>query len=301
MVSLVNSARVAAGKGGLGWLNPSLYKYSSRFANDIRKGNNRYTYYNPQEMKCSSGFEATEGWDPASGWGSLNFTKFKNLFLSFGNELNIPTAAPTATARPTNRPTKAAVWLYRNTYSEPSCFPRVSFFYNDGCSFTNGNFNQTISYESGCSREADTEYYYEESVMYSSSWQCSSAPNYQSLVLRQGTCVDLTDALNGGMAGGKSYNISLPFISIFEAPKWNVTVVNGIYEMYGYVRRELGALASLERVPLSRPYSLTDEQAVCPFSFSFIIPSDSSSFLTPSFHGQTIRPTIRTSLAKNNQ
>ena len=121
MVSLVNSARVAAGKGGLGWLNPSLYKYSSRFANDIRKGNNRYTYYNPQEMKCSSGFEATEGWDPASGWGSLNFTKFKNLFLSFGNELNIPTAAPTATARPTDRPTKAAVWLYRNTYSETSC------------------------------------------------------------------------------------------------------------------------------------------------------------------------------------
>ena len=60
--------------------------------------------------------------------------------------------------------------------------PSVSFFYNDGCSFANGNFNQTISYESGCSREADTEYYYEESVMYSSSWQCSSAPNYQSLV-----------------------------------------------------------------------------------------------------------------------
>ena len=121
MVSLVNAARVAAGKGGLGWLNPSIYRYSSRFAKDVTVGKN-YCLRNGEGC-CATGFNASEGWDPVTGWGSLNFTDFRRLFLSFGEKLDIPTTPPTVppSIRPTGKPSQIVKWLYRNTYSEGSC------------------------------------------------------------------------------------------------------------------------------------------------------------------------------------
>ena len=58
--SNVNAARLAAGKGSLGWVTPALYTYAPLFVNDITTGNN---------AQCSDklGFYATTGWDPASG------------------------------------------------------------------------------------------------------------------------------------------------------------------------------------------------------------------------------------------
>eukprot|EP01042_Synura_sphagnicola_P002843 gene2843-biopygen3066 len=97
MVSLVNAARKAAGRPTLGWLNPTLYASNGSFANDVVSGNNKCT----ENGCCSQGFYASPGWDPATGFGSVDFTKFYNLFMG----TSAPTAAP-ATSRPTpNLPT----------------------------------------------------------------------------------------------------------------------------------------------------------------------------------------------------
>ena len=135
MVSLVNAARVAMGKGGVGWINPSLYKYSKQFSNDIISGNNKCL---SNGACCRTGFTATHGWDPVTGLGSVNFTKFKDLFVSFGNKLNIPTLSPSQTPETVSQkspkpsitasPSKTAMptitnsgWLYKHTYEEKSC------------------------------------------------------------------------------------------------------------------------------------------------------------------------------------
>ena len=79
MFSNVNAARLAAGKGSVGWINPVLYKLSTLFVNDITKGNNL------DGPLCPQGFYATPGWDPATGLGSLNYGKFEAVMLSLGN------------------------------------------------------------------------------------------------------------------------------------------------------------------------------------------------------------------------
>ena len=70
MVALVNAARLAAGKGGLGWINPALYANAAKFVlNDITSGNNKCQ----ETICCRQGFTATEGWDPVTGLGSVTF------------------------------------------------------------------------------------------------------------------------------------------------------------------------------------------------------------------------------------
>jgi len=118
MVSLVNAARKAAGKSSLGWLNPALYAFSSKFIlNDITSGNNKC---NANNLCCSQGFTAAAGWDPVAGLGSVNFTAFKQVFLSLSSGSQdsasptiIPSATPTMipTITPTRRPTSAPTSL----------------------------------------------------------------------------------------------------------------------------------------------------------------------------------------------
>jgi len=73
-VSLVNSARLAAGKPALGFLNPSLYASNVRsIYNDITTGFNNC---GANQVCCKEGFYAAKGWDPLTGWGSVDFAKF---------------------------------------------------------------------------------------------------------------------------------------------------------------------------------------------------------------------------------
>ncbi len=67
MISLVNSARVSAGKSKIGWLNPALYYLKSTDSNgvifnDITAGNNNCNAYGV--VCCEQGFTAVPGWDP---------------------------------------------------------------------------------------------------------------------------------------------------------------------------------------------------------------------------------------------
>jgi hypothetical protein len=77
-VSLINAARLAAKKPALGFLNPTIYSKYMSFANDITVGNNLCT---AGANCCTEGYYAAAGWDPATGFGSVNFGKlYDTLF-----------------------------------------------------------------------------------------------------------------------------------------------------------------------------------------------------------------------------
>ena len=82
MVSLVNAIRVEAGSTTLGFLNPALYKAgeASGAFNDVTSGENQCTA--DAEVCCSEGFYAAKGWDPTTGFGSVDFSSFKAQFTS---------------------------------------------------------------------------------------------------------------------------------------------------------------------------------------------------------------------------
>ncbi|KAJ7866413.1 family S53 protease [Mycena olivaceomarginata] len=70
MVALLTNERIAAGKPGLGFLNPLIYQNPAAF-NDIVTGFNTGC----QEL----GFNATTGWDPVTGFGSPSYVKLQEI------------------------------------------------------------------------------------------------------------------------------------------------------------------------------------------------------------------------------
>jgi len=71
--ALLNDARKQVGKGRVGWANPTLYKNPSAL-NDITTGSS---------LGCgaaNTGFNATTGYDLASGLGSPNFAALRTAF-----------------------------------------------------------------------------------------------------------------------------------------------------------------------------------------------------------------------------
>jgi tripeptidyl-peptidase-1 len=113
MVALVNSARISAGKAPLGWLNPSLYMYADLFVNDITVGNNSCMEVDDLSAPvvcCREGYFAAVGWDPTTGLGTVNFTKFMSVMMELPD-------AYMPTMQPTDYPTTLP------TYTEPSTSP----------------------------------------------------------------------------------------------------------------------------------------------------------------------------------
>lgn len=109
MISLINAARLAAGKSSLGWLNPTLYAQfasnnSPSFYNDIVVGENNCAASN--KVCCSQGYSAVPGWDPVTGLGSVDFQRFKTALMTLvGNKPNTPTLSPTVSpGMPTTMP-----------------------------------------------------------------------------------------------------------------------------------------------------------------------------------------------------
>merc|ERR1712151_1084510 len=79
MASLVNAKLKSSGGSSIGFINPTLYKAGSSSFNSITSGNNKCT---ASSTCCSQGFYATSGWDPITGWGSVDYAKFESLFVS---------------------------------------------------------------------------------------------------------------------------------------------------------------------------------------------------------------------------
>ena len=71
LVSLLNEARLQAGKKPLGFLNEFLYQNMDSFT-DVTKGTNAI---GRGTGPIKYGFNATKSWDPATGLGSMNFKK----------------------------------------------------------------------------------------------------------------------------------------------------------------------------------------------------------------------------------
>ena len=99
-VSLVNAARFRVGKGPIGFLNPILYAFAANFTNDITIGDNICAAYSGVGTLhcCAEGFSATTGWDPVTGLGSIDFSKFVDTLVSLGPNhylTQFPTATPT--------------------------------------------------------------------------------------------------------------------------------------------------------------------------------------------------------------
>lgn len=73
IITLLNEERIAAGKGPIGFLNPTLYAHPEMF-NDITVGGN---------PGCGTdGFKTAPGWDPVTGMGTPIYPKMKEVFLS---------------------------------------------------------------------------------------------------------------------------------------------------------------------------------------------------------------------------
>ena len=84
MITLINDARLNNGQSTLGWIHPSLYQNAALFTNDITSGNNfcpESPDNNPPTC-CQQGFNATKGWDPTTGLGSINFKTFYAFYTS---------------------------------------------------------------------------------------------------------------------------------------------------------------------------------------------------------------------------
>lgn len=76
LISRFNENRARIGKGPLGFINPTLYKYAKQglILKDITKGHN---------PGCGTqGFEAVQGYDPLTGLGTPNYEALNALFLS---------------------------------------------------------------------------------------------------------------------------------------------------------------------------------------------------------------------------
>eukprot|EP01032_Pedospumella_encystans_P018131 gene18131-20647_t len=108
MVSLVNSARRAAGNSTLGWLNPALYAYAPLFVNDITSGDNKCLTANVP--CCPQGFTASTGWDPVTGLGSLDFGKFLHTFTHFVAPVETPPII-----------SEASQWMVMQGYEQAGC------------------------------------------------------------------------------------------------------------------------------------------------------------------------------------
>ncbi len=91
MISLVNSARRAAGNSTVGWLNPALYSLYPAFVNDVTSGDNKCL--SEGATCCSQGFYATTGWDPVTGLGSVDFARFLRTFATL-RAVEMPASSP---------------------------------------------------------------------------------------------------------------------------------------------------------------------------------------------------------------
>ena len=110
MLSNINAARIAAGKGSVGWVNPAMYAHSAQFVNDVRSGDNKCAAINYEDgvTCCDQGYYATTGWDPVTGLGSINYGKMETAFLSLG-DVSAATTAPTqAPVKPSSKPTESS-------------------------------------------------------------------------------------------------------------------------------------------------------------------------------------------------
>merc|ERR1712107_137043 len=81
MISLLNEARIKAGKPAMGYLNKFIYQNSDAFT-DVTVGTNKICRFGPIKY----GFPCAKGWDPVTGLGTPIFSKLLAAVLKAGSE-----------------------------------------------------------------------------------------------------------------------------------------------------------------------------------------------------------------------
>eukprot|EP01006_Ploeotia_vitrea_P043822 TRINITY_DN66782_c6_g1_i1.p1 TRINITY_DN66782_c6_g1~~TRINITY_DN66782_c6_g1_i1.p1 ORF type:complete len:632 (-),score=132.10 TRINITY_DN66782_c6_g1_i1:981-2729(-) len=71
-ISLINEARIKAGKKPLGYLNHWIYQEGNKIFRDVTVGSDRY---GRGPFPLPYGFDCQKGWDPVTGWGTPDFPK----------------------------------------------------------------------------------------------------------------------------------------------------------------------------------------------------------------------------------
>lgn len=73
IITLLNEERMQAGKGPIGFLNPTIYRHPEMF-NDVTVGSN---------PGCGTqGFPASPGWDPVTGMGTPKYERMREVFCN---------------------------------------------------------------------------------------------------------------------------------------------------------------------------------------------------------------------------
>lgn len=83
MITLINSARMEKNMSSVGFVNPTLYHHANAsLFNDITSGVNNCCMQRAagDPQCCSAGFEATVGWDPVTGLGSIDYPVLAGFF-----------------------------------------------------------------------------------------------------------------------------------------------------------------------------------------------------------------------------
>jgi len=78
IVSLLQQDRLTANMTKFGWINPLLYKVGAKGTaafNDVVDGTNNF-------CGDDTGFSAAKGWDPVSGWGTINYGNMKTEVMA---------------------------------------------------------------------------------------------------------------------------------------------------------------------------------------------------------------------------
>lgn len=78
-VSLLNAARLSSNLTALGFLNPLLYNLSASVFSDITEGSSVGCVGNSAFGAEGASWNATDGWDPVTGFGVLNFTSLQAI------------------------------------------------------------------------------------------------------------------------------------------------------------------------------------------------------------------------------
>lgn len=78
-VSLLNAARLSSNLTALGFLNPLLYNLSATVFGDVTAGSSVGCVGSSDFGAQGASWNATDGWDPVTGFGVLNFTSLQAI------------------------------------------------------------------------------------------------------------------------------------------------------------------------------------------------------------------------------
>ncbi|KAJ7260955.1 peptidase S8/S53 domain-containing protein [Mycena haematopus] len=82
MITLINDARLAAGKSPVGFINPAIYSDAFRGAGAFKGAGAFHDIVSGSNPGCgTAGFESVPGWDPVSGLGTPDFGRLRELWL----------------------------------------------------------------------------------------------------------------------------------------------------------------------------------------------------------------------------